>query len=164
MSYKRQGTFSPSDDLPTLAEKLMREFTAIERAHAQPTTVVVGGTVTRGGGSSGGGPSSGITVRTLDGTLTLLISEFVVDTNTVRLLLSAISGSSVKLAFSPDPELSGVQLSGRIQQDALAALPSTPAADKNIIYLRKIAGTPNEVRLCALDAAGNETIIASYLI
>jgi hypothetical protein len=163
MSYKRQTTFNPDDDIPTLIEKITQEFTAIERSHGkQQTTIVQGGSVSRAGGS-GGGSSARLTIRTLDGSLVLDATELVVDT-TVALLLTALSANSAKLAFPADPALVGVQLTGRIQQNAIIAVPTTPSADVAKVYLRKIVGSPNELRFVLLDENGIETIIASYLI
>lgn len=54
-----------------------------------------------------------------------------------------------------------MKLTGYLRNTAVAA-PSNPSADDMIMYVRKIAGAPNEVRYVTKDANGDESILHSY--
>jgi hypothetical protein len=191
-SYKRQTYFNPTDSQQILIEKLNREFQALERARAVAsgsTTVISQSGSSGGGGISGSG--STIVIRLLDGSLVLTgVSELALD-QTFGLTLAALSGSSAKIGLALThnviPSLQGggtgeyyhliltdytkvttetfvnMHLSGFLHLQSMAA-PATPAADSMVMYMRTIAGTPNEIRWVTLDPNGQESILHSYTV
>ena len=54
-----------------------------------------------------------------------------------------------------------MHLTGFLHQSAMAE-PSNPIVDSLIVYIRKIEGTPNEVRYVTKDPNGDESILHSY--
>lgn len=56
-----------------------------------------------------------------------------------------------------------MNLSGYLHLASMTA-PATPAASNMLMYMRTIAGTPNEVRWVTLDPNGQESILHSYTV
>lgn len=185
--YRFQSQFNPSDDITVISEKLNREFKALERARNAGSTTNIIRNGTSGGGT--GGSTTTIVVRLLDGSLVLSgITELVLD-QTAGLILAALSSTaasiSVTIAHVATTGLQGgttaqyyhltfsdytkvttetfvnMHLTGYLHQLAIAA-PSNPTTDNMIVYIRKIAGTPNEVRYVTKDTNGDESILHSY--